>query len=107
MSPLGGKGYKTQYMYRYRHIVIHIHTHTHRYIHPYIYTYVHIHIHIRIHIHIHIHIHIVAGGFWAVILSRAVWNRNWAGRDPTHSIIVADRSVAIAGDTAWAQLLTA
>ena len=29
------------------------------------------------------------------------------GRDPTYSIIVAYRSVAITGDTAQAQLLTA
>ena len=29
------------------------------------------------------------------------------GRDPTHSIIVVDRSVTITGDTARAQLLTA
>ena len=49
----------------------------------------------------------VAGGFWAVILSRAAWKKSWAGRDPTHSIIAADRSVAITGDTARAQLLTA
>ena len=50
---------------------------------------------------------LVAGGFWAVILSRAAWKKSWAGRDPTHSIIPADRSVAITGDTARAQLLTA
>ena len=50
---------------------------------------------------------IVAGGFWAVILSRAAWKKSWAGRDPTRSIIPADRSVAITGDTARAQLLTA
>ena len=50
---------------------------------------------------------IVAGGFWAVILSRAAWKKSWAGRDPTHSIIPADRSVAITGDMARAQLLTA
>ena len=50
---------------------------------------------------------IVAGGFWAVILSRAAWKKSWAGRDPTHSMIPADRSVAITGDMAWAQLLTA
>ena len=49
----------------------------------------------------------VAGGFWAVILSQAVWKRSWAGHDPTHSIIVADRSVAITGDMALVQLLTA
>ena len=49
----------------------------------------------------------VAGGFWAVILSRATWKKSWAGHDPTHSIIVVDRNVAITGDTAWAQLLTA
>ena len=40
----------------------------------------------------------VAGGFWAVIPSRAAWKRSWAGCDPTHSIIVADRSVAITGN---------
>ena len=49
----------------------------------------------------------VSGGFWVVILSWAAWKRSWAGRDPTHSIIVADRSVAIAGNTVRAQLLTA
>ena len=49
----------------------------------------------------------VAGEFWAVILSQAVWKRSWAGHDPTHSIIVADRSVTITGDMARAQLLTA
>ena len=49
----------------------------------------------------------VAGGFWAVILSWAAWKKSWAGRDPTHSIIPTDRSVAITGDTARAQLLTA
>ena len=53
------------------------------------------------------HTDILAGGFWAVILSRAAWKKSWAGCDPTHSIIVADRSVAITGDTARAQLLTA
>ena len=42
----------------------------------------------------------VAGGFWAIILSRAAWKRSWAARDPTCSIIAADRSVAITGDTA-------
>ena len=46
-------------------------------------------------------------GFWAVILSRAAWKKSWAGRDPTRSIIPTDRSVAITGDTARAQLLTA
>ena len=50
---------------------------------------------------------IVAGGFWAVILSWAAWKKSWAGRDPTHSITPVDRSVAITGDTALAQLLTA
>ena len=40
----------------------------------------------------------VAGGFWAVILSRAVLKKSWAGCDPTHSIIAADRSVAITGN---------
>ena len=50
---------------------------------------------------------IVAEGFWAVILSRAAWKKSWVGRDPTRSIILADRSVAITGDMAWAQLLTA
>ena len=49
----------------------------------------------------------VAGGFWAVILSRAAWKKCWAGRDPTHSIIVADRSVAITGNMVRAQPLTA
>ena len=49
----------------------------------------------------------VAGEFWAVILSRAAGKRSWAGCDPTRSIIVADRSVAITGNMAWAQLLTA
>ena len=49
----------------------------------------------------------VAGGFWAVILSRAAWKKNWAGCDPTRSIIPTDRSVAITGDMARAQLLTA
>ena len=49
----------------------------------------------------------VAGGFWAVILSRAVWKRSWAGCDPTHSIILVDRSVAITGDLVRAQILTA
>ena len=49
----------------------------------------------------------VAGGFWAVILSRAAWKKSCAGRDPTRSIIPTDRSVAITGDTARAQLLTA
>ena len=49
----------------------------------------------------------VAGGFWAVILSRAAWKKSWAGRDPTRSMIPVDRSVAITGDTARAQLLTA
>ena len=49
----------------------------------------------------------VAGGFWAVILSRAAWKKSWTGRDPTRSIIPTDRSVAITGDTARAQLLTA
>ena len=50
---------------------------------------------------------IVAGGFWAVILSRAAWKKSWAGRDPTRSIILVDRSVAITGDMVRAQLLTA
>ena len=50
---------------------------------------------------------IVAGGFWAVILSRAAWKRSRVGRDPTHSIIAVDRSVAITGNMARAQLLTA
>ena len=49
----------------------------------------------------------VAGGFWAVILSRAAWKKSWVGRDPTRSIIPTDRSVAITGNTARAQLLTA
>ena len=49
----------------------------------------------------------VAGGFWAVILSRAAWKKSWAGRDPTRSIILMDRSVAITGDMVRAQLLTA
>ena len=49
----------------------------------------------------------IAGGFWAVILFRAAWKRSWVGRDPTHSIIVAEKSVAIIGDMALAQLLTA
>ena len=49
----------------------------------------------------------VAGGFWAVILFWAKWKRSWVGRDPTHSLIAVDRSVAITGDTARAQLLTA
>ena len=48
----------------------------------------------------------VAGGFWAVILSRAAWKKSWVGRDPTRSIILTDRSVAITGDTVRAQLLT-
>ena len=37
----------------------------------------------------------IVGGFWAVILSRAAWKKSWVGRDPTHSIIPMDRSVAI------------
>ena len=49
----------------------------------------------------------VAGGFWAIILSQAVWKRSWVGCDPTHSIIAADKSIAITGDMARAQLLTA
>ena len=49
----------------------------------------------------------VSGGFWAVILSQAVWKRSWAGRDPTHSIIAVDRNIAITGDMVQAQLLTA
>ena len=49
----------------------------------------------------------VAGGFWAVILSRVVWKKSWVGHDPTRSIILTDRSVAITGDMARAQLLTA
>ena len=49
----------------------------------------------------------ISGGFWAIILSWAVWKRSWAGGDPTYSIIVVDRSIAITGDMAWAQLLTA
>ena len=49
----------------------------------------------------------VAGGFWAVILSWAVWKKSWVGHDPTRSIIMANRSVAITGNMAWAQLLTA
>ena len=49
----------------------------------------------------------VAGGFWAVILSRAVWKKSWVGCDPACSIIPTDRSVAITGDTVRAQLLTA
>ena len=49
---------------------------------------------------------LVAGGFWAVILSQAAWKKSWAGHNPTHSIIAADRSFAITGNTAWAQLLT-
>ena len=53
------------------------------------------------------HTYSIAGGFWAVILSRAAWKSGWAGRNPTHSIIAADRSVAITGNMAWAQLLTA
>ena len=50
---------------------------------------------------------LVSGGFWAVILSWDVWKRSWVGRNPTHSMISADRSVAITGNTARAQLLTA
>ena len=50
---------------------------------------------------------LVAGGFWAVILSRAAWKKSWAGCDPTCSIIAADRSVAITGDMGRAQLLIA
>ena len=49
----------------------------------------------------------VSGGFWAIILSRAAWKKSWVGCDPTRSIIAADRSVAITGGTARAQLLTA
>ena len=49
----------------------------------------------------------ITGGFWAVILFWAAWKRSWAKRDPIHSIIVADRSVAIIGDTTLAQLLIA
>ena len=49
----------------------------------------------------------VAGGFWAVILSQAAWKRSWVGCDQTHSIIVVDRSIAITGNMAWTQLLTA
>ena len=49
----------------------------------------------------------VAGGFWAVILSQAAWKRSWVGCDPAHSIMMVDRSVAITGDTARAQILTA
>ena len=41
------------------------------------------------------------------ILSQAAWKRSWVGHDPTHSIIVADRSVAITGNMVQAQLLTA
>ena len=55
-----------------------------------------------------LYIHItVAGGFWAVILSRAAWKKSWAERDPTCSIIASDRGVAITGDMVRAQLLTA
>ena len=49
----------------------------------------------------------ISGGFWAVILSQAVWTSSWVGHDPTSSIIVVDRSVAITGNTAWAQIVTA
>ena len=49
----------------------------------------------------------IAGRFWAVILSWAVWKKSWVGCDPTHSIIMVDRSVAITGNTTRAQLLTA
>ena len=48
----------------------------------------------------------VAEGFWAVILSQAVWKMSWVGLDPTHSITVVDRRFVITGDMAWAQLLT-
>ena len=41
------------------------------------------------------------------MLSWAAWKKSWSGRDPVCSIIAADRSVAITGDTAWAQLVTA
>ena len=49
----------------------------------------------------------VARGVWAVIPSWAAWKKSWVGCDPTHSIIAADRSVAITGNTVRAQLLTA
>ena len=49
----------------------------------------------------------VAGGFWAIILSRAAWKRSWVGGDPAQSKMAMDRIVAMTGIVAWAQLLTA
>ena len=43
----------------------------------------------------------------AVILFQAAWKRSWVGHDTAHSIIAADKSIAITGNMAWAQLLTA
>ena len=44
----------------------------------------------------------IARGFWAVVLSCAVWKGSWAGRDPAQSKITVYRSVATTGKVAWA-----
>ena len=36
---------------------------------------------------------LVAGGFWAVILSQAAWKKGWVGHDPTRSIIAMQTEV--------------
>ena len=46
------------------------------------------------------------GGFSVVILSQAVWKRNWVGHDPAQSKMAMDKTVATIGIVAQAQLLT-
>ena len=48
----------------------------------------------------------ISGGFWAIILSWAVWKKIWVGHDPTQSKMAADRIVATTGIAVWAQQLT-
>ena len=43
----------------------------------------------------------VAGGFWAVIFSRAMWKRSWVGCDPTQSKMTMNRMVATTGIVSW------
>ena len=56
---------------------------------------------------IHEVIKFAAGGFWAVIISQAMWKRSWVGRDPAPSKMAADRSIATTGIAVRAQQLTA
>ena len=44
---------------------------------------------------------LVSGGYYAVILSWAMWKRNWVGLDPTQSKM-AVKIVATLGIVVWA-----